>query len=406
MSEQRHAALAIHSKEHADELHDVHRMQTVRRVKIVSVCVLIALIAGAALTFIMRQSEAKTVAADSSLQKKQYVLTVRAKPGTQGDALSLPGTLQGNIEAPISARTSGYLVKWNKDIGSRVDTGEVLAEISNPEADQQLAQAIASRQQLVSTLELAKVSLERWKNLREQNAVSLQEYDERRSAFTQAQSSLEAADANIRRLKDLESFKRVVAPFAGIITRRNANIGDLVETGSAGSRPLFTLAQTDPLRVYVYVPQSYSPQIKQGQMVTITQGELPGQQFKGKIVRTAGAIDTSTRSLQTEINLPNADGKLLPGAYVNVTLPASSSDILTVPTNTLLLRSEGPRIGVVDDTGRVRLHPVMIGKDFGLSVQILSGITANDELVVNPADSLADGDVVTVVKPDNKEKKS
>jgi len=166
-------------------------------------------------------------------------------------------------------------------------------------------------------------------------------------------------------------------------------------------RALFSLAQTDPLRVYVYVPQTYAAQIKQGAVATVTQAELPGQSFKGKIVRTAGAIDVASRSLQTEILLPNQDGKLLPGAYVNVSLPVAASDELIVPTNTLLLRSEGPRVGVVDNEGLVHLRPVVIGKDFGLTVQILNGITTDDNLVLNPSDSLAEGDVVIVAKPEN-----
>jgi RND family efflux transporter MFP subunit len=177
------------------------------------------------------------------------------------------------------------------------------------------------------------------------------------------------------------------------------SIGDLIDAGGNGSRPMFLLAQTDPLRLYVYVPQAYAQQVKPGQPVVVRQAELPGQKFEGRIVRTAGAIDVSNRSLQTEISLPNRDGRLLPGAYVDVSLPVAASEVLTVPTNTLLLRAEGPRIAVVGRDGRVRLHPVLIGKDFGLTVQILNGITAEDELVLNPSDSLADGDQVIVTAP-------
>jgi RND family efflux transporter MFP subunit len=400
MTEQRHAALAIHSKENADELHDIHRIETMRRIKAAALVVLAALLLGGTAALFVRHARAQAAAANSGLQNKQYVLSVHANAGGRGETLSLPGTLIGYNEAPIAARTGGYLMRWTKDIGSRVNKGELLAEISNPEADQQLAQAVAARQQLVSTLELAKVSLDRWENLKAQHAVSQQEYDERRSAYVQTRANLEAADANIKRLRELESYQRVVAPFGGVITRRNVNIGDLIDGSSA--RPLFSLTQTDPLRVYVYVPQSYAPQIKIGETVTVSQAELPGQTFKGKIVRTAGAIDVASRSLQTEVNLSNSEGKLLPGAYVTVSLPIAASEILTVPTNTLLLRAEGPRIAVVDSSGHVHLHPVIIGKDFGLNVQILSGIIAADNLVLNPSDSLADGDAVTVVQAGNK----
>jgi RND family efflux transporter MFP subunit len=404
MTEKRHANLAIHSGENAEELHQIHRMQTMRRVKITTVGILAMLFVGGIGAFIARHSQAETAAANSKLQTKQYVMTVRAKSNTDGQNLLLPGTLQGYIEAPIAARISGYVMRWTKDIGSRVSKGDLLAEISNPETDQQLAQAVAARPQLVSALDLAKVSMERWDNLFAQKAVSQQEYDERRNAYLQAKSNLEAGDANIQRLKDMESYKRIVAPFSGVVTRRNVNIGDLIDAGAG--RVLFSMAQTDPLRVYVYVPQSYAPQVKVGETVTITQAELPGQSFKGKVVRTAGAIDVVNRSLQTEISLPNSEGKLLPGAYVSVSLPANASNTLIVPTNTLLLRAEGPRIGVVDNTGHVHLHPVVIGQDFGLNVQILSGITATDNIVLNPSDSLADGDVVTVVHPEQKKQGS
>ena len=401
MSEEQHDSVEASTEENRGK----QNAPLARRIRIAALIVLSVLLVGAAIAFAIRYSQAKAAATNSNLQSKQYVLTVQAKKGTDGQTLSLPGTLQGYVEAPISARISGYLIRWNKDIGSRVNKGEVLAEISNPETDQQLAQAVAARQQLVSTLNLTKVSVERWKSLRAQNAVSQQEYDERQSAYLQAKASLEAADANIRRLKELESFKRVTAPFAGLITRRSVNIGDLIETGGTTGRGLFSLAQTDPLRVYVYVPQSYAPQIRQGTVATIMQAELSSQSFKGKIVRTAGAIDVASRSLQTEIILPNTDGKLLPGAYVTVSLPVSASDDMVVPTNTLLFRPEGPRIGVVDNNETVHLQPVTIGKDYGLSVQILSGIAAGDNLILNPSDSLADGDTVTVVKPENKEAK-
>jgi RND family efflux transporter MFP subunit len=396
MSERRHASLAIHSDEHPSGPHRVRRMRTLSRVKIIAACVLGLLLLGAAITMIGRFSQTKVLASGVDMQSRQYVVTVRAKSGAGKQMLSLPGTLQGYMEAPISARINGYLVRWTRDIGSRVEKGEVLAEISNPETDQQLAQALAARQQTASTLALAKVSSERWQNLRRENAVSQQEYDERHSTYVQAEANLAAADANIRRLKELESFKRVVAPFSGIVARRNVNVGDLIDAGGNASRPLFLLTQTDPLRVYVYVPQAYSQQVRPGQTVSIRQAELPGQAFDGKIVRTAGAIDVASRSLQTEISLPNTDGKLLPGAYVDVSLPISASEVLTVPTNALLLRSEGPRVAVVDRAGRVRLQPVTLGKDFGLTVQVLNGLTASEDLVLNPSDSLADGDLVMV----------
>ena len=320
------------------------------------------------------------------------------QPAGTSQTLTLPGTLQGQIEAPIYARSSGYVLRWNKDIGSRVAKGDVLAEIDTPEVDQQLAQAIAARAQAVSSLDLAKTSAERWEALRAKDAVTQQELNERVSAFTQAQANLGVADANVRRLQKLEEFKKVIAPFSGVVTRRNVEVGDLIDAGNGGAaRALYTLAQVDTLRVYVYAPQSYAQNIKVGDSVRVTQAELAGQVFHGTVARNAGAIDSATRTLQMEVSLPNKDGKLMAGAYVQVDLPVSGgSAVLTVPSNTLLFRPEGARVAVVGVNGQVKLHSVMIGHDLGNSLEILGGISAADKLIINPADSLADNDVVTV----------
>jgi RND family efflux transporter MFP subunit len=399
MSEQRHAQLAIHADAQSGGHHPVKRVAALRRLRAVGILLLLVLLAGAAATIALRASRAAALKEQSREQSRQHVQTVRAKLGGGGGELALPGTLQGQIEAPISARIGGYLVRWTHDIGSKVQKGETLAEISNPEVDQQLAQALAARVQLVSTLELAQASLGRWQNLRRANAVSQQEFDERKSAHDQARANLAAADANIQRLRELQSFKKVTAPFAGIITRRNVNVGDLIDNaGGASGKPLFLLAQTDPLRVYVYVPQAYAGVVKTGQKVTLTQAELPGRRFEGRVVRSAGAIDVASRSLQTEISLPNADGLLLPGAYVEATLDVGAARMLTVPTNALLLRAEGPRIAVVDGKGRVSLKPVTLGKDFGLRIEVQSGLDEQDEIIVNPSDSLEDGDQVEVAR--------
>lgn len=267
------------------------------------------------------------------------------------------------MQSPISARASGYLKRWTRDIGSRVEKGELLAEIETPEIDQQLSQAVAARAQAASGLELARSTAERWEALRKKDVVSQQDLDERRSAVAQATSNVAAADANVQRLKQTEGFKRVLAPFAGVITRRNVDVGDLIDAGAGGGagRALFMLAQTDPLRVYVNVPQAYAQLVKAGQPVVVTQAELRGQSFKGEVARTSGAIDTTTRMMQVEVSLPNKDGALLPGAYVQVSLPLAASRTLTVPANALLFRAEGTRIAVVDAQGRVALRAVTLG---------------------------------------------
>lgn len=311
-------------------------------------------------------------------------------------SLPLPGTLLGMVESPIAARASGYLTRWTHDIGAPVRKGELLAEISSPELEQQLAQAVAARQQSVSSLNLAKSTMERWKGLLEQRAVSQQEYDERRSAYEQSAAALASVDANIQRLRELLSFTRVVAPFDGVVTKRNVNVGDLIDANAA--RPLFVLTQTSALRAYVYVPQAYAKGVQAGQKVNITQAELAGQSFKGTVTRTAKAIDPVSRSLQVEVGIDNADGQLLPGSYVQVEMPLSQRGGLTVPVNALLLRGEGPRVALVGENGKVRLVPVGLGKDFGMKIEVLSGVAMDDRVVLNPPDGLEEGDTLSVVE--------
>jgi RND family efflux transporter MFP subunit len=397
MSEQRHADLGITPVEPEDGETLVSRHQVMRRVRILAIVVLIVLAIGGARTVVMRMANSRTLEANVAEQAKLYVRVAHPKALDTGPTLSLPGTLQGFVQAPIAARANGYLRHWYKDIGSRVQKGELLAEIETPEIDQQLSQAIATRAQAASSLDLAQSTQERWEALRKKDAVSQQELDEKRSANVQARANVAAADANVERLRQMEGFKRVVAPFAGIITRRNVDVGDLIDAGGgAGGRALFVLSQTDPLRVYVNVPQTYAQLINPGQKVVITQAELPGQRFDGEIVRTAGSIDTATRTMQVEINLHNRNGTLLPGAFVQAALPLPASTSLVIPANALLFRKEGLSVAVVDPDGTVHLRPVRIGRNLGPTIEVLEGVTTSDRLVLNPPDSLADNDRVTI----------
>jgi len=292
-------------------------------------------------------------------------------------------------------------VRWVKDIGSSVKKGELLAELTAPEIDQELSQSISARAQAAASASLAQSTAERWQALRQKDAVTQQDLDEHLSAASQASANLSAADANVGRLEKLRGFNRVVAPFDGVVTRRNVDVGDLVNAGNGGTgQALFAVAQVDPLRLYVYVPQIYARQIKIGDAVTVTLAERVDQQFQGAIARTARAIDTATRTMQVEIQVPNPTGTLIAGSYVQVTLPINvDARALVVPTNVLLFRPEGTRVALVDSGGRVHLTAVKLGTDFGTRVEVLSGLSASDRVVLNPADSLADGDVVTLPAP-------
>jgi RND family efflux transporter MFP subunit len=363
----------------------------------VAVGVIVAvLLVGAVIVIGLRSFHASALETSTQLHAKRYVTTVTPKAAVDGQPLTLPGTLLGVIESTVYARSNGYVVRWAKDIGSSVKKGELLAEIAAPEIDQEFSQAVSTRAQAAASASLAKSTAERWQALRQKDAVTQQDLDERLSAYNQAAANLAAADANVGRLRKLQGFNEVVAPFDGVVTRRNIDVGDLVNAGNGGTgQALFSVAQVDPLRLYVYVPQAYAPQIKVGDTVTVALAERDHGQYRGTVARTARAIDTATRTMQVEIRVPNESGALLAGSYVQVTFPIDvDPHTLVVPTNVLLFRPEGTRVAKLDANDRVHLAMVKLGTDFGTRVEILSGVTASDRIVLNPADSLADGDEV------------
>ncbi len=402
MSEQRHAGLAIHpiTADDDGEHHELlRRRQIVRRARIAVFVVLAVLAIGAARTVFVRMANARALEAGTAERATQYVKTAMPQAAAPGQTLALPGTLQGFVQSPISARASGYLKRWTKDIGSKVQKGELLAEIETPEIDQQLSQAIAARQQAAAALSLARSTAERWEALRKKDVVSQQDLDERRGAVAQATANLAAADANVQRLQQTEGFKRVLAPFAGVITRRNVDVGDLIDAGSGGGgRALFLLAQTDPLRVYVNVPQVYAQMIKVGQPVVVTQAELRGQNFRGEIARTAGAIDAATRMMQVEVSAAEQGGHAAAGRVRPGVAAARGQPLARHPANALLFRAEGTRVAVVGAGSRVHLRGVTLGRNYGETVEVLDGIAETDRLVLNPSDSLAEGDQVAIAK--------
>jgi len=313
--------------------------------------------------------------------------------------LELPGNITAFEEAPIYARVSGYLKHWFTDIGTRVAEGQQLAEIETPELDQELNQATAALAQAKANLEIARISAERWQNLRKSDAVSQQDTDVRVATWQARQADVQAQEANVQRLKEMANFKKLSAPFPGIITVRTMDAGTLITAGS--SREIFRLARTDPLRVYVSLPQAYSQVVQTNDEAVLTFSELPGQYFTGRVDRTAGAIDPVSRTLLTEILVSNRDGKLFPGAHTMARLNlAARADPVVVPVNTLLFRNEqGVQAGLVDSNGIVRLATVTVGRDYGITVEIVHGLAETDNVILNPSDSLESGIRVRIAKP-------
>ena len=368
--------------------------------KILVGAVLLVLLTAGVVTFLNRKSEGDALAKETEAVSIPTVAVVQPQTEPGNDELVLPGNLQAFEESPIFARTNGYLLRWYKDIGSKVEKGQLLATIDTPEIDQELSQARANREQIKAALGLAKISADRWANLRKTDSVSQQEADQQASGLEQAVANLAAADANVKRLEELESFKNVYAPFSGVLTRRNVDPGALINSGAGlAGKELFDMARVDPLRVYVSVPQAYAPSMKVGVKATVTLQEFPGQKFMGTIVRTAEAIDPGTRTLNTEVDVPNKDGKLLPGSFGQVHFATGTAvPRITIPVNAMLFRAEGAQVAVVDKDGKLHLQRINIGRDFGTTLEVLGGVEVSDRVVINPSDSLEEGQQVHVAK--------
>ena len=367
-----------------------------RKALLIIAAVVVLLVLSGAASMFNRIRAGHALAKENDVDSIPTVAVVHPVAEKPDEELVLPASLQAYEESPIFARTNGYLLRWYKDIGSRVTKGELLAEIDTPEIDQELSQSRAARQQIAAQVDLAKISADRWENLRKTDSVSQQEADSQTSAYQQAKANLAAADANVHRLQDLESFKRVYAPFSGVLIKRNVDPGALINAGSAGVE-LFIIARVDPLRVFTNVPQAYSPAIRNGMPAYITLQEITGQKFTGTVARTADAIDPSTRTLLTEVDVPNKDGRLLRGSFGEVHFSAKiNATKVTVPVNAMLFRQEGSRLAVVGADNKVQLRPITIGRDYGTTLEILGGVSVDDRVIINPADSLQDGQTVNV----------
>ena len=359
---------------------------------------LLAALAVVALVLVLYSGIHSRVAAESRLKQRTEeaaiptVAVVFPKEGAPTQEIVLPGTTQAFVDAPIYARTNGYLKHWYFDIGAHVQKGQLLAEIETPEVDRQLEQARADRDTAQANLNIAKITASRWQDLVSTGSVSQQETDQAVSNLNAVTAAAESSAANVRRLEQLQSFEKIYAPFDGIITARNTDVGALIDAGaSTQPKELFHMAAIRTLRVYVAVPEVYSRAARSGAPAPLTLDEFPGQTFRGILVRNANSIDVASRTLLVEVDVDNPTGQLLPGAYVfaHLKLPDKSRSV-TIPSNTLIFRKEGLQVGLVRD-GKAELVPVKISRDYGNTVEIVSGLQPTDAVIVDPSDSLVAG---------------
>jgi membrane fusion protein (multidrug efflux system) len=357
------------------------------------------IVGGLLLGFIPRWQQSRAAVADMNQLAIPTVSVVSPAPGKSESGLLLPAEIRPWQEASIYARANGYLKNWVADIGAHVQAGQLLAEIETPDLDQQLMQAKAQLNLAQANLHLAETTDVRWQQLLKSGSAAQQDADDKTAAREAAVASLDAERANVRRLQELVAFQRVVAPFAGTISQRAVDVGDLVVAGSGG-RELFHLAQADKLRVYVRVPEPYALGIAPGQTGTFTTQANPGQVFAAKVTTTSEAISTLSRTLLTELEVDNSQHQILPYSFGEVSLKENKTDpALTLPSNTLLFRAQGLQVAVVRPDGTVELRSVQVGRDFGQSIEILGGVTATDRVVANPTDSLVSGTKVRIFDP-------
>ena len=340
------------------------------------------------------------LAAETAQVARPAVSVVSPKRTAPAQEIILPGNVQPFIASPIYSRTNGYLKKWYVDIGARVTKGQLLAVIETPEVDQQLQQSLSNLNTAKANLALSEITKNRYQGLLKDNAVSQQDVDNAVGTYAANKATVDANQANARQLQALQSFEKIYAPFDGVVTARNIDIGDLINSGSSGGvkTDLFHISQPGTLRVYVNVPEEYSQGIKTGMTADLSLAEFPGRKFQGKLVRTADDINMTTRTLLIEVDVANPKGTLLSGSYaeVHLAVPAQNSTYL-LPVNALLFRSEGLRVGIVKD-GKVTLSPVTPGHDFGNEIEIVSGLKADDQVIINPSDSIVSGQEVQIVQ--------
>ncbi|MDE1162210.1 MAG: efflux RND transporter periplasmic adaptor subunit [Acidobacteriaceae bacterium] len=363
-------------------------------VAVVAILLVVAIVAG-----IMSRSHSEEKLEQATQESATLsVFVTTPSNGAKSQELRLPANTEAYVDTPIFSRTNGYLQKWFADIGTHVSKGQLLAIVETPEVDQQVQQAEAEVNTAKANAQLAEITSNRWKALLAKNAVSHQEADQASSDLTARQAALNSSQANLRRLQQMQGFERIYAPFAGVITARNVDIGSLIQAGDSSNvhSELFHISSIDKLRLFVPVPEVNVSAVHVGEQVPVTSDAFPGEKFSGTIVRDSTSIDTATRTLNMEVDMDNPDHKMLPGQYAFVHLPlAAGAHSLTLPSNTILFRAEGLRVGVVRD-GKIHLQPIQIGHDYGATVEVIQGLTEQDEVVLNPSDSLAEGQPVRV----------
>ena len=371
----------------------------IRRYLLIAAGVAVVLAAWGILSRLYARVLLERAAADAAIVT---VATAHPSRGPGTDILVLPGTVQAFYEAPIYARTNGYLHAWYTDIGTSVKKGQLLAEIDTPEVDQQLRQAEADLATAKANYQLARSTNERWQGLLATESVSRQDADERAGDAAAKEAAEQSAAANVARLRELESFRRVVAPFDGVVTQRNTDVGALINAGETPGSALFRVADTHRLRIYVSVPQSYAGQVKQGASAGLVFADRPGKRYEASVSSTARALDASSRTLQVELQIDNAKGELFPGSYAEVhfDLRGTGATLLRIPVNSVLFRAQGLLVATVDSSGHARLHRITQGRDFGKEIEVLSGVEESDTLIVNPPDSISDGMQVRVASPE------
>jgi RND family efflux transporter MFP subunit len=360
--------------------------------------VLAALLAFGIIPRVQRSRELEAESASVHSVPKVNVVTVgKAAPTSQ---LALPGSIEAMHEAPLYARTPGYIARWTTDIGAYVTAGQLMAQIESPEVDHQVDQAKADLIQLQANLDLAKHTLDRWQALAHDSVVTALDVDTKQAAYDAAEGNLRSGQANYRRLLQLQDYERVVAPFAGVVTSRTIDNGMLIDAGAASSKPLFTVAGTDTVRVYVDVPQSAMAMVQPGQKAMVVIRELPQTAFEGTVVRNARALDAASRTLLTEVQIANPKRLLLPGMYAEVRFQIKTDgQTLVIPANALVVRTEGPVAAVVKSDNTVHYQKLELGRDFGTEVEITGGLDEGTRVVVNPSDDIREGVAVTVLSP-------